>query len=116
MALTITATRDPAYIHPQRIGTYFETTLDWSVAGTYATNGHTYSQADLAGIPITAVLDISFPDTFRNGAAAVVPEWDKANKRVMFYGGAASGVPLAEVTNATSLAGYAGKVRIRHNP
>lgn len=115
MPLTITATRSTGYNQPERQGQQFAHTLDWLLAGTYNTNGHTYSAADLGGINPAAVNEIEFPTgLFRSGVNAVAAVWDKANRRVMFYwtGPAVAGV-LAEVANNTSLAGFTGKVRVR---
>ncbi len=115
MALTITATRTQGYEQPEAQGRMKVVTLDWSLASTYVTGGHAYTQADLNGINTSQVLEIEFPNTvFRNGTSAILPFWDKANKKIMFFWtGGGAGTAFAEVTNSTSLASYAGKVRVR---
>ena len=118
MALTITKAAIPGLEDPEFIGRYKVTTNEWTLGSTYVTGGHPYTASDL-DIPTTLhLVEVEFPDgAFRNGTAAIVPFWDRANGKIMFFWGDNPNVAAAaliEVTNATSLASYVGRVRVRH--
>lgn len=116
MALTIAPTSTPGFETSQPgDGRIRVSTVKWALSGTYATGGHSYVGAEGSlFLGLRVVMFLEFPSNFRNGTALIVPQWDQTNKKVMFFWGDNANVAsaaLIEVTNATSLASYAGFVR-----
>lgn len=82
-------------------------TITYLAASTYATGGDAFTPAQL-GFGANGVIDRVFPIARANSLSAttdVVAGWDYTNGKLQLFGGAASGVPLAELTAATAVAG-----------
>lgn len=84
----------------------------WTLTGTYATGGHPYAPGADLNLRVLALLEALGP--FRNASAAILPVWDRANRKLMFFWGDndnAADAPSIEVANTTSLSNYVGLVR-----
>ncbi len=80
-----------------------------TLASTYVTGGHAYTPTKDFDLRVVELLEFITP--FRNGISMVIPVWDQANAKIMFFWGGAQGTANPEVTNATSLASYVGIVK-----
>lgn len=116
MAVTVTQTALPGYSQPETHGRIYVRTVEWTLAGTYATGGYAYAAQDFGAPAGSSILALEFPDgSFRNGTNMIDAVWDRTNKKVMlFWVGTAGGNPKAEVTNGTSVASYVGRVKARY--
>lgn len=92
-------------VHPEfpglSLGNIDGRALTLTYSGTYATNGDLLTPGQLG---LTQLVTMFFTVRSANGGTAVLATYNFATQRVMLYGGAASGVPLAELANATSVA------------
>jgi hypothetical protein len=77
-------------------------------AGTYTATGDSLDLGTLLGLNRVDVVIFesiaSVPGS--SGTAGADPAYDYTNKKLKFYGGAASGALQAELTAATSVAGF----------
>lgn len=123
MALTIASTALTGLEDPERIGRYLYQTRLWTLSSTYVTGGHAASAADLripslGGLILVEFLDGVFVPTA--GTTAVIARWSPGATQAtrgnvqFFWTGAVVSTALAEVTNATSLATFAGRVRVKY--
>lgn len=79
-----------------------------TASGTNTSGGDAFDAGAVLGLGRVDVL--VFESAATNGTAAIVPTYDATNKKIKFFGGAASGVVLAELTAGTTVTSYAVRV------
>lgn len=108
MAITLTnVTGHGGIVGPTGLSqAVYDITLD----NSYPTSGYSMAPA-VSGY--SSIVAITVHGLFRNGTNAVIGHFDAGtNKLFMFWGNAGTASVLPEVTNATSLASYVGRVTI----
>lgn len=121
MALTVAQTALFGTEPPEKVGRYFYRDLLWTLSSTYVTGGHPSTAADLFITALDQLVGIEFPSgpfTPTAGTTAVIAKWSPAagaNRGLIqfFWTGGVVSTAFAEVTNATSLATFAGIVRVK---
>ena len=120
MALTVAPTPLFGLQEPRRIGGLFIRDHLWTLSSTYVTGGHPSTAADLFLTALDQLVGIEFPAgpfAPTAGTTAVTPKWSPAagsNRGLIQFFQSTTGAPsaLVEVANGTSLATFAGIVRV----
>lgn len=107
MAITYTNATPPVQSPSLQVEGMKAQVVQLVATGTYATGGNVLTAAQL-GINSLASIQAIFSGAVADSSGAstgIVALFNTATNALQFYGGAAAGVPLAEITAGTTLTG-----------